>query len=192
MYHLTKNKRTIQSAELIYEALCQLVEEKDFLHISVTELVDRAGVGRATFYRIFDTMEDVLRYKCDEKFKLLQEYIINYRKSNQLFYPAESTSLLKPMLTFWYLDSYIIEVIIKINRLDILMGNIEGLFESMFNKMEMDSENTNIQKDYFLAIRTGILSNILIKWVENRKNIPPDHLADIIMQQMQAPILPIL
>lgn len=184
MYHLSSNKRTHQSAELIYAALCEILSEKDYASITVKELTLRAGVGRATFYRLFDSIKDVLQYKCDTAFIELRQSIINYRISEQLTESTNSTSLLKPTLRFWYLDSLIIELIIKANSLDILLNNIENLFERLYNQLD-DQSNQDFQRDYFVSIRTGILFNILVKWIKNKKNTQPDELADILLKQFQ-------
>ena len=50
----------------IVDAFAILLENKNFSDITVKEIVDKAGVGRATFYRNFQDKEDVLRYKFQE------------------------------------------------------------------------------------------------------------------------------
>ncbi len=49
------------SRECLRTALMQLLSEKDFQKISVTELAQRAGVSRATFYRNYSDKEALLR-----------------------------------------------------------------------------------------------------------------------------------
>lgn len=185
MYHLTSNKKTHQSAELIYQALCRLIRTKTLNSISIKDLVEEAGIGRATFYRLFDSLEDVLHYKCDAAFEDLLHYIQQYRESEHLAGPTNSFSLLKPLLRFWYLDSFIIELIIKVNRLDILLTNVENIFLLMFNQLDPHTSN-NFQEEYFISIRSGILFNILVTWIKNKKDIPPDILADILIKQFRS------
>ena len=48
------------------EALLALIEEKGLASIGVSELVIRAGVSRSSFYRNFDSIDDVLTYGYDE------------------------------------------------------------------------------------------------------------------------------
>ncbi|MCD8117294.1 MAG: TetR/AcrR family transcriptional regulator [Oscillospiraceae bacterium] len=48
------------SRECLRMALIHLLSEKDIQKISVTELVGRAGVSRATFYRNYATKEELL------------------------------------------------------------------------------------------------------------------------------------
>lgn len=60
----SKSNETAQRA--IGNALLDLLEEKSLSSISIKELCERAGVSRPTFYRHFDTVNDVLElYACD-------------------------------------------------------------------------------------------------------------------------------
>ena len=60
MEKMTYNQYT---KHYIVEALSILLENKDFADITVKEIVEKAGVGRATFYRNFPDKESVLIYK---------------------------------------------------------------------------------------------------------------------------------
>jgi hypothetical protein len=53
----------------------------------------------------------------------------------------------------------------------------------LFDKLDRGS-SVKTKKDYFISIRSGILFNILITWVKNNKNISPDELASVILEQI--------
>lgn len=55
-----KNSRYFETAELIDEALLELVQEKDLELVTVKEICARAGVSRSTFYLHYDTIADLL------------------------------------------------------------------------------------------------------------------------------------
>ena len=44
------NRRTQRTKRAIYTAFAELLSEKELHKITVQELVDRADIGRATFY----------------------------------------------------------------------------------------------------------------------------------------------
>ena len=46
--------------ESLTQALLQLMEKKPLNRINVSELCSRAGVGRVSFYRNFDSLDDIL------------------------------------------------------------------------------------------------------------------------------------
>ena len=59
MYHQMNNeqKNTYVKQQLT-RALLELLQKKTLAEISVSELTERAGVGRVSFYRNFHTKED--------------------------------------------------------------------------------------------------------------------------------------
>lgn len=60
------DKRTERTIAALKRALLELMEEKPSARIGVTELVERAGVGRSTFYEHFSGVADVYRALMDD------------------------------------------------------------------------------------------------------------------------------
>jgi hypothetical protein len=56
----TKDRRVQRTQQFLEAALLSLIKEKEFDAISVQEIIDRANVGRATFYAHYDNKEDLL------------------------------------------------------------------------------------------------------------------------------------
>ena len=55
------DRRVRRTQQLLEQALLSLIKEKAFESISVQEIIDRANVGRATFYEHYDNKEDLLQ-----------------------------------------------------------------------------------------------------------------------------------
>lgn len=60
-----KNPKALLSQRLLLEALNALLKEKAFKEISVSELCERSGVSRQTFYSLFETKENILLYQLE-------------------------------------------------------------------------------------------------------------------------------
>ena len=56
----TTDRRIQRTRQLLHGSLMALIQEKGFEALSVQEIIDRANVGRATFYAHFDSKEDLL------------------------------------------------------------------------------------------------------------------------------------
>jgi AcrR family transcriptional regulator len=54
------DRRVQRTQQLIRQALLSLIQEKGFEALTVQEIIDRANVGRATFYAHFDNKDDLL------------------------------------------------------------------------------------------------------------------------------------
>jgi len=56
----TKDRRIQKTQKLLHEALYSLIHEKDYDAIVVKEILDRANVGRSTFYMHFGDKDELL------------------------------------------------------------------------------------------------------------------------------------
>ena len=54
------DRRVQRTHQLLQTALMTLIQEKGYEALTVQEIIDRANVGRATFYAHFDNKEDLL------------------------------------------------------------------------------------------------------------------------------------
>lgn len=63
---LSNESRNIYVIERLTGALLTLMEEKPISGISISELCAAAGVGRTSFYRNFETREDILRARVEK------------------------------------------------------------------------------------------------------------------------------
>jgi AcrR family transcriptional regulator len=55
-----RDRRIVRTQQLLRGALRSLIQEKGFEALTVQEIIDRADVGRATFYSHFDNKDDLL------------------------------------------------------------------------------------------------------------------------------------
>lgn len=67
------DRRTRRTRRLIVDALVALMVEKRYDRITMQEIVDRADVGRSTFYAQFQNKEDVLACEMERIFDLLHK-----------------------------------------------------------------------------------------------------------------------
>lgn len=84
------DRRSRRSRRLIADALLALLQEKRYDRITVQEIIDRADVGRSTFYAQFHNKEAVLESELERVFDLLHE--------QQLAFAQESSNHLLPTL----------------------------------------------------------------------------------------------
>ncbi len=66
MRERSKDMRVRRTVASIRESFYQLVLEKNFTEISITELTQKAGINRKTFYLHYSSMEDLVKEIEDE------------------------------------------------------------------------------------------------------------------------------
>ena len=75
MAQAQSDKRPQRTQQALRDALLELVVEPGYEKSSVQDILDRAGVGRATFYEYFRNKEDLLRRSLDQlREHLMQEW----------------------------------------------------------------------------------------------------------------------
>lgn len=178
MYHISDDKRSRQSVELIYRGLLECLEEKPFDLVTISDVQRESGVARTTFYRSFDNMSDVLFWQCDIRF---HEVLV---ECDPLLF-ANEIVLAKHYFSYWTQHGAILELLIRINRQDIIyachMKNANILQERFGALPNMPTEHGN----YFMAIRTGFTISMLTAWLGGGKKETPDELVAIIVEQLK-------
>ena len=177
MYHISKDKRAVQSSELIYKGLLECIKKKPFDQITVSDLQKVSGVARTTFYRAFDNISDVLYWKCDTCF---YEVLGSYHP--KLF--QGELDLARHYFDYWVNHSDILELLMQIGRQDIIyacyMKNADILQQRFGELPGINMKHGN----YFIAIRTGFTISILTVWLKGGRKESSDELVQIIEEQL--------
>ena len=73
MYVQNTNPIAIRTQQMISQALIRLMQRTSYQQITVTDLCREADIGRKTFYRHFQWMEDVIDFQLDQLYAEYEE-----------------------------------------------------------------------------------------------------------------------
>ena len=113
--------------------------------------------------------------RSDQVFDDMIRYLIAYIQENG---NEAREMLLKPVLRYFYVHSEIIELLMLADRLDIVMASFHRAVVPFKSLALTDLGIDAAYIEYDITIRIGIVTNILVKWIETRKQEAPDELAD--------------
>src|SRR5258705_12626457 len=85
---VTKDRRSARTQRSLSEALVELVKEKRFDDITVQEVIDRADVGRSTFYSHFRDKEDLFQKDWERFLQGFAAHIQWEKAGHENFVPA--------------------------------------------------------------------------------------------------------
>ena len=85
--------------ESVVQGLWELLEDKSVDKISVSELVERAGIGRVSFYRNFSNKEEVLKRSFNME---LQAWLSERKIDLSDWTDGQLLSALRQFFDFWY------------------------------------------------------------------------------------------
>ena len=158
MYHIKDDKRSQASAKLVLDAMDTCLRQHPFEEISITEVCREATVSRATFYRLFDTLEDVVAYRCEC-------FAIQFYKTMS---GQSITQIMEQFFSAWMAHSELLELILCIGREDILLDchhRYMELIQYEFQKIKPDFLIT----EYHISILTSVMLGMLTTWIHTGK-----------------------
>lgn len=87
----SKVEQKIQSKGLIVQSLVYLMRKKSFHEIKITEICKKAGVSRLSYYRNFESKEDIVLYYFNNNFekiigKITMMESISYRELIEMLF----------------------------------------------------------------------------------------------------------
>ena len=170
--YLSMNKREELNKivkDSIAQSIFQLMKRKRFSDITITEIVKKAGVARASFYRNFAYKEDAVSYYIIDTMKLYK---------NQ-FYLADLR------------DNYYNLIVGTMDFIFDYKENLESLFNSGLSQLLLHAINTYLLESsippvtdktekYFLFSYGGSIFNIIYHWISDGTKESPEEIASII------------
>ena len=74
-----EDRRVRRTKQLIKQSLIELMHEKSFKEITVTDITKRADLNRGTFYLHYVDIYDLLSKIEDETLQAIEEMLLDYR-----------------------------------------------------------------------------------------------------------------
>ena len=169
------DKRTERTKKAITEAFTELIIEKEFDQITVTELAERAGINRKTFYSHYECIEDVL----DELQLEIAERIVEIylSKNSEPFDIKAFSDTLMAILEENYL---FYRRILVANSYRFFSRNIKDMLKDSFltkltNVSNVTKEEMNLIAEFCV---TG-LAKIYKVWFENQSGISEERVTEL-------------
>ncbi|MBC2582384.1 TetR/AcrR family transcriptional regulator [Clostridium sp. DJ247] len=166
------NPISVQSKEWIIASLLELLSEKPYNQITITEIASRAQLARRTFYRNFDSKEDILNLYIQ---KLCSEYIESLREEKTL----KVYNIAKVYFTFWNKHLNFLIVMEKNDLLYMILQKYNQYLPMIHQKLKGQDQDNNVL-EYILAFSAGGFWNMLIKWIHKGAKQTPDEMASLV------------
>ena len=77
------DRRSRRSRRAIFEAFESLMAERHYSQVTVAQIIERADIGRSTFYAHFETKDALLKSMCTEMFDHIFEGVNDYCTTHQ-------------------------------------------------------------------------------------------------------------
>ena len=146
------NKTTEFLKECLSDALIQLMREKDFEKISIKEIADTAGVGRATWFRNYTSKNEALTFKFVQVWnRWADEHAIAVRDRFDL-------ANVKNFFQFNYEIKHILEIVYT--------SNMQSAIYDAFYQVMMPQYGANAKECYQARFYSYGLFGLLDEWIK--------------------------
>lgn len=135
------------AVDSIYTALLQLMQKKPYAEITITDIVERAGVSRMAYYRNYSSKDDILLRRLEAELNHFYEIVLKDKKTS-----GSSSSALEYLTSFFdqLQKDQALQAVIQAGMLEQMLELHKSFMYNIYRyvlDIDMDSEE-NIQKMY--------------------------------------------
>ena len=174
---VTVNKQVLRTREWVFSSLLILLDTIPYDDIKVTNITDKAGIARQTFYRNYKSKDDIIIKYLDDIF---DEFKSKAKEVQNDGYNA--TYILSFQLFMQHKDALIK---IKNAGLDYLLFNQLWSYNNYFlNNISEDKSKNNIDlyNEFSVKFQIGGLATIILEWIKTDMSIPPEEMGNMIYE----------
>ena len=163
-YNQESNQITRESLEI---SLMQLLEKKELKKITISELVERAGVSRAAFYRNYSSKEQIL----EEIFKNTVQGITD--KLEEFNFKTEMYQIWLFLFKEAKKEARVISLAIDYNFEKLLA-------QAVFDFLEKRNRNAKkMTNSYMNSFWSSAVVSVLSKWIKDGMKVPAEKIASL-------------
>jgi AcrR family transcriptional regulator len=176
------DKRVRRTQRALRDALLQLMVERGYEKLSVQHILDRASVGRATFYLHYSSKEDLLRRSLDQ----LREHLIQECRSAAKGKAQARNPLAFSLAFFRHVDSHrrLYRAIVGRESGAIVDRQMRRLLADLLTEgLSQDQRAKNkIRAELAAQYVSGALMSIVTWWLDRNVKLSPEEVDGAFLQ----------
>mgnify|MGYP002624665451 FL=1 len=169
---MADKRKTVK--ELIADAFAELVTEKPYLEITVTDVIKKADVSRASFYRNFSSTSDVLDYILDSITATIKKNVLPVISSQD----ERSWRAFLFRYIYYLVDNNLVNILIQALSMSVPLDRI--VYWGRELSLELNPEI--IDDKYSLAAKTGLINGVILHWLNGGQKESPEEIVDYLMK----------
>jgi len=183
------DKRVTRTRQALQAALLELMVERGYERLTVQQILDRAGVGRATFYLHFSSKEDLLRGSLD----LLRDHLGESWHGTPAAKGARSVLLGFSLAFFQHVDSHrkLYRAVVGRESGVIVDRQIRRFLAELVREDLLSQDHCGrpgVEIDLAAQYVTGALMAIVTWWLDRSIKLSAEEI-DRVFRQMTFPAL---
>jgi len=167
------NTKRHSVTEEIKTAFRELMTEKPFIDITITDVVNRAGVARASFYRNYTSTRELLD-------SVLEDFFSEFL-NNAL--PVLSSQNERDWRAFLFRFIYFAEdkqsriILSQNSNISMFLIKMSDFAHGLSESFRYES----IKDKYSISTRLAVMNSVVMRWIDDGKKETPEELVDYLM-----------
>ena len=166
MLRVSNQEANAITRECIETALLRLMEKKAFAEISIQDIITVAGVSRSSYYRNYESKEDILT----QYIRMINDSLSSVLKQYDAIRETKAAWLALLQAAVPFASKY---------RLLLQAGFGEKLTLEFAGAMNESVDPSDHALYYSNCYWAGAISTVLSEWIRNGMDVPPVALAEV-------------
>ena len=175
------DRRQRKTREAIFSAFTELLSKKHYNQITVGEIIDKADIGRATFYAHFETKDFLLKELCEELFCHIFDVVDESGEEHKHIFNCESGEAPSSIVLHLFMhmqknDNHILDLLACENN-ELFLRYFKDNLKILIKKQLLIFNNENSQKlpnDYWINHISVTIVETLKWWIDNGMKENPE------------------
>lgn len=184
------DRRQKRTREAIFNAFTLILSERNYNQISVQEIIDKANIGRTTFYAHYETKESLLEDLCTELFGHIIDTAKRIPHGGYHFSCGNSNdSVFLHLLRHLQENDYnIIQLLSSQNNeifLQYFKSNLQNLIQIQFDK-KIIAQKSNLPENYLIHHISSSFVNTVSWWISQGMKESPELITEYFLKTIQS------
>lgn len=166
------DRRSQRTRQLLGDALVQLIREKDYGAITVSDIIERANVGRSTFYAHYQDKDSLFTDQLDRVIEILSHHIP--KQEEMPFFP--SLGLFRHVGE----EFELYKSLVWTSGIDLLTKHLQkALSQRVEQGLVKSGQEYGIPLPILASFITGSFLTLLKWWLENKRVHSPEQMDEM-------------
>lgn len=170
------DRRQKKTRAAIFNAFSELLSEKPYGSITIQNIIDRADIGRSTFYAHFQEKNSLLKEMCEELFDHIVDGVMsdNFPDDGT---PTDDTYLIRHLLQHIIDNTNHIKDLLTAENSDIFLKYFkQSLTQLILSRFLNGEMKLDVPKEFLLNHISGSFVEMVQWWVRNDMKETPEEL----------------
>ncbi len=171
--------RMKRTRKLLQDALFELLKKKPLSKIQIKEITETAELSRPTFYKQFETKEELLFSRVDDVLEQISKEVFAETQKGK---PIDMMTLVTTFFTQWQSHKQLLRWIFQVENKDLVfkafqsqLRGIKLLFDQFVPPLDLAEQ----YEDYLTGFLSGGMYMLIKTWVDNDMRESPEKMASL-------------